>query len=1111
MSEQSPDHKPYYTQYNGQKVTRPQYNQIQAANQRAEAQWASEETQRKAQLVVDERAAEQKWFNNTIESLEASGEGRGDNPIYQSIASFRWAYLQSGGNMKAAINASANAYNWTQYNNDKRQYEQDLYHQEQDFKQEILARDAYARANTAEHPFPGSNQSPINIQEPVQQVPIQQDLSQKQWAQAQVKAFNTAISSKTNPYKSGSPEWWTYETTRRDIDANLNFEGKEAFLNPQVYGNAKINDDNSVSFSWKTDIPDRIAAMELAQTGSLNPFKSGTQQWWSFETTKRQIDAENNFEKQSLLPVGGTDILLSNPSVKTTPYQTEKYISVTDDVFKPAKELLFKIPGAGLLLTTIAKGYRVNEALKPLAEKENYDKLATESATNLSLDSKKYSANLQNYNKNLIRYNQRLEAYTTNPTAPVFASLQKTKKELDAQKSILDTLKSSLDTKIGVVESAKSTYDTNINKIFGNTNMSAPARQRLQEFNTEYEKKFVGAIRRQTRGEGLSGDITVGISQTPEMFSSLLSTGLFAYEGIVKSLPNLPKTISRLGAGAVLFAGITAQGLYSGARKNPGELAGQLLGGYLATEGLGILPSKVVGVARTIRKTPLPIESYGYPPELGYPLGDITSTSLKRSFEEGRLYPYPKTMKTSIGLKEVPYVPGWGGELPARLPNAKPLDLTLYTAHASDYLSKGAKVGDIIKITTPGSSELSGVYGAPILESYFSKTGIGKSKGIGFELPKINKPTAYSTVVTNLEIIPRNARSKPIPGTLLKSGMDAYLQRRAAKAPAGTSFLPLIKPEYESVIPMNSLLEVTGRKYYTKVGGIDLTKLGFSDKHFFGDRIPIVEQRLISFDGTHSTSPVIKGKNIITRSTEEKITSPLSVNLFNMIPGAAAYKSSYNPPSVGRITLLGYRSGGISRIYPKVSAAYPYGGSSVSVSKSGSSLPRASRNVSRSGSNKSSKSTKGSLGVSSISGFSGTSKFTSPPPSYKGSSPFTGVSSGIYTGGSHGGSPGGRPPGSPGGGSSTGRPPPPPPPGSPGGGSSSRKPPPPLKPPIIPPLFGSSRDVSGRKQKRKQKFNLHWEYAPGATTGEAWSFLLGSPQPVKKKKNIKKIKGTVKK
>jgi hypothetical protein len=267
----------------------------------------------------------------------------------------------------------------------------------------------------------------------------------------------------------------------------------------------------------------------------------------------------------------------------------------------------------------------------------------------------------------------------------------------------------------------------------------------------------------------------------------------------------------------------------------------------------------------------------------------------------------------------------------ARLPNAQPGDVTLWTAHEYNTLSRGVGVGEAYRVATPGSSEVYGVYGASTLMSYFTKVGGQIPRMIGLDTP-FKSPTIYSSTVDAVEAVSRRASMEAMARPRDYTLMNMEIQAAAAERPT-VAFLPLAKSEYEAVIAQNAVVEVTGRQYYTKLGG-------FGQSHFLGTRVPIVEQRLIGFEPGDITP------GLTTRESSSSMKPRPLISQFGLSFGASsAAPIQYPSGSYKAGTVSPY--GESTRISSIAREAYSYGGSSASERGASSRSPLASQSYSR--------------------------------------------------------------------------------------------------------------------------------------------------------------------
>lgn len=183
--------------------------------------------------------------------------------------------------------------------------------------------------------------------------------------------------------------------------------------------------------------------------------------------------------------------------------------------------------------------------------------------------------------------------------------------------------------------------------------------------------------------------------------------------------------------------------------------------------------------------------------EWGYPISQkITEDSLMHSFREGTLLPRPdKIFKGAYGGR-VQYVPEH-----AFLKSDIPGESYIWTGWEHQ-----PTIGQRFKLG-PGKTpkEMTGQFGAPVAESYFTKASeVGDFGVIGWDLPVAGQPTLVRTQVEGFYPIPKNVRT--YAEAIKKSqGKEAYGRfinawvRQYGKE--GYAHLPLHKAEYEGILP----------------------------------------------------------------------------------------------------------------------------------------------------------------------------------------------------------------------------------------------------------------------------------------------------------------------
>jgi hypothetical protein len=594
---------------------------------------------------------------------------------------------------------------------------------------------------------------------------------------------------------------------------------------------------------------------------------------------------------------------------KTTPVLSafysagESYKSTNPNEVSKLQELTRTTP----ILESVYKGGNVFEL------KSDYENMATSKGKELEPMLSDYNSKLDAYNSNVASYSKQLDEYNKSPTQSVFENLQSQKASLDTSKSNLDMLKSGIDSQMIDVKSSEQRYQQAASDITGNVNQSELITygigSAIGELGKAYESGIVSPTRSITTPLGIVGQVITGVISVPSQVATIGQSTLIGGETIIRSSENLP---------GLATAGLAMQGkgMYELGTTRPGELIGSLVGMYVLGSVVSAVGGKTIGLVRTRGQEYVPIENIGYTSEGRYPLNPIQSESaLMRSFSEGKLYPTPKTMAEGGA---VPYLHGEGGVPLARLPNAASGETTLWTALESSSRARGISVGEAYRLSTSGGSEVTGLYGAPIAESYFAKVGGAIPQMVGFKLP--GTPTIYSTITQGLEALPKTIREslpRDASGKITAGGWETvnrYVQTRSAEVPSGQGYMPMIKAEYEAIIPDNTIIEVTGRNYYTKLGG-------FGESHFLGTRVPIVEQTAIGFEpgqisttptknlgGSYKPTPVI---NLMYPAPSATSASIVSVQSQMGISSASSSKT--NPVSTARsisnpIETVGYQS-----------------------------------------------------------------------------------------------------------------------------------------------------------------------------------------------------------
>jgi len=532
-----------------------------------------------------------------------------------------------------------------------------------------------------------------------------------------------------------------------------------------------------------------------------------------------------------------------------------------------------------------------------------------------------YKTNLSVYSENVDAFNLAVSQYDLNRTDAGYSNLKATEGSLESQKTALDVEYGELSKTGSRMDFAGEKYKNLAAQLVGpETNEQTKTYSIASPFlgaGKAYREGIVNPAERLV-GKGIVQSAALGFLGVPGAIPETIGMAIIGGERTAKNIYNFPALAAAGGA-------MTAES----AIEDPVRFGAGLLGTYGLFRAGGIITQKGIGLARSAGKEYVPIENIGYDTNVGYPIKPVSGTSrqLIESFYENKLIPEPTQMSagktpTTPGITP-PYLHGKGGVPAAKLPTTQPGDPLLWTAHESNALAKGVKVGEAYKMTGTGTSELDSISAAPVAEGYFAKTGGMIPENIGFSSP-FKSPTIYATVVQGLETIPgkvkaalpRNAQGKITDYSVV----NQYMQKRLTAAPGGQAFVPMLKGEFEANIATNSIFEVTGRKYYTKLGGI-------GKSHFGGTRVPIVEQDLIGFSPAETPLPQIKSTrpgSSYRSGAEIGGYSAIGASAVSMVYGGYS-KKPLSPTSSRSPTALD--SGASSRRTPVSST--PFSGSSA--------------------------------------------------------------------------------------------------------------------------------------------------------------------------------------
>jgi hypothetical protein len=321
-------------------------------------------------------------------------------------------------------------------------------------------------------------------------------------------------------------------------------------------------------------------------------------------------------------------------------------------------------------------------------------------------------------------------------------------------------------------------------------------------------------------------DAAIGFVSIPGGIVEMVGMSIEGGERVAKHAEHLPGLAAAGGA-------MQAEGFVS----NPVGSTAQLVGTYALLAGGGAAINKGIGLVRTRGQGYVPIEQIGYGPEEGFPLAPkrMTSEQLRGSFERSTLEPTPT--KTSRGV-DVTHVPA-----NAALPGEAAGKSYMWTAWENSP-NKLVGIMDRVRgqntyVLGRGTSEIPGMYGAPVAESYFTKAGGQMPDTIGFDIG-IKKPSLLRTEMSGIDTVPsglsRQTMAMKAAGVETEpayAGITRYIQERVAP---GRAAMPMTKIEYEAVLQQGNEIQVTQPRYYTKVGGI-------GREHIGGTRLPIFEQQ----------------------------------------------------------------------------------------------------------------------------------------------------------------------------------------------------------------------------------------------------------------------------
>jgi len=477
-----------------------------------------------------------------------------------------------------------------------------------------------------------------------------------------------------------------------------------------------------------------------------------------------------------------------------------------------------------------------------------------------------YTSALGSYQQKVSSYETKLQEYESkrqtagyDEATKMYSSLEREQagilglqSDLTSRKSALDIQYKSLASERGALESSQRQYSEKAAAFVGSakyeeltfTPVAQPfisAGEGYGKYVTEPFSKFLSPLDYTVASPLKSA--ALGFVGVPGGLVSTVGMGISGGERAIGKPQNLP---------GLAAAGLVMQG--EEIVKDPVRSAAALAGTYLFFEAGGAATTKVRGVTRTFGKDYLPIEPIGYEPNVGIPLAPRGTTrgQMLQSFEQRTLIPSPE--RSSL-MEQVPYVPRDTG-LPSDIAGGKYM-WTAWTRSPESLIPVIQRVGGSREYTlapyAPEGSELSGMYGSSVLQTYFSKIGGQAPESIGFTFG-LKTPTAVRTRVVGFDFVPMSvSESVGVARAGGAATAEAYAQMESfvsANVQPGRAYFPMTKVEYEAVLQGRNVISVGQSRYYTKVGG-------FGESHFLGTRIPIVEQEAIARFG----GPLPTGRN----------------------------------------------------------------------------------------------------------------------------------------------------------------------------------------------------------------------------------------------------------
>lgn len=359
---------------------------------------------------------------------------------------------------------------------------------------------------------------------------------------------------------------------------------------------------------------------------------------------------------------------------------------------------------------------------------------------------------------------------------------------------------------------------------------------------------------------------------------------------------------------------------------NPGGVIGEASSYIILPELIGKGTKLGVDLYRRTGLIELPAESIIAPE---YFQGQIYP-GIKKGQSAGELLKEFNQAILPTDIAEVIKLEGYSGKgkalsiseslkLPVELPRAEPAGFT-------------ALPNPPAPETIRGGSELPGLYQAPKLSPKFLGISGEGEKLFSFNPFSNLRPSAIRITPESFELIPGVDFGETIPSGGFKKRLPVTPRAKEIlnlfenKLPKGKSFIPFIKTEKEAIIPFETSIQLTGKRYFFK---------------FEGRSVPILEFKTITEVQAFKSFKL--GKTTVKEVSKyyyESYSSP-KFNILN-VRGSYSYKQSSRGKSYGSI------SSSLNSYLASLSSGTSYNSRSSSSSFSGRSysIPSVSKSYS---------------------------------------------------------------------------------------------------------------------------------------------------------------------